>query len=496
MNLTRQIRVQLLIFGAVALTVVGIVVVNYLQAPRLLLGIGRYTVAVEMAETGGLYRGGNVTYRGVNVGRVHDVRLTGDGAEAVLRLDSKIAIPATDLVAEVHSMSGVGEQYVALTPSTEGGPVLKNGDVIPRDRTFLPPDFNTLLAATNRGLAAIPRDDLKTVVDESYTAVGGLGPELARLVKGVTRLSIDARTNLESLITLIDDSGPILDSQIRSADSIARWTANSSDVTGQLRDNDVSLRGILQEGPAALQETQRLLERLEPTLPVVLANLVSIGDVAVTYRDNLEGILVLVPQITAMAQGALLAQKGTKQAYRGIYLDFNLNMNLPPNCTTGFLPAQQQRSPLFEDYPDRPPGNLYCRVPQDSTLTGVRGARNYPCVTRPGKRAPTVKMCESDEPYIPLNDGFNWKGDPNATWTGQEVPQLDPDEGAPPPEASPEDDGALPAADTVPMAVSGYDPDTGRYVGPDGNVYAQSNLIRGAGEEWTWQQMLIPPSGN
>lgn len=58
----------------------------------------------------------------------------------------------------------------------------------------------------------------------------------------------------------------------------------------------------------------------------------------------------------------------------------------------------------------------------------MRGARNIPCGTVPGKRAPTVKLCESDEPYLPLNDGYNWKGDPNATvpglGSGQDIPQT------------------------------------------------------------------------
>src|SRR5208337_4783421 len=116
------------------------------------------------------------------------------------------------------------------------------------------------------------------------------------------------------------------------------------------------------------------------------------------------------------------------------FLSFNLNLNFPPPCTTGFLPIQQQRAASYEDAPDVPKGDFYCRIPQDSNITGVRGARNYPCETRPGKRAPTVKLCESNEEYVPLNDGFNWKGDPNATWTGQDVPQLAPGTGpgAPP----------------------------------------------------------------
>jgi len=32
----------------------------------------------------------------------------------------------------------------------------------------------------------------------------------------------------------------------------------------------------------------------------------------------------------------------------------------------------------------------------------VRGARNYPCMGHPGKRAPTVQICDSDKPYEPL----------------------------------------------------------------------------------------------
>ena len=74
----------------------------------------------------------------------------------------------------------------------------------------------------------------------------------------------------------------------------------------------------------------------------------------------------------------------------GDYLTLNLNLNLPPPCTTGFIPTQQQRIPSLQDYPDRAPGDVYCRIPQDAPFN-VRGARNLPCVTVPGKRAPTAK---------------------------------------------------------------------------------------------------------
>ncbi|MGB0438086.1 MAG: MCE family protein, partial [Mycobacterium sp.] len=404
-----------------------------------------------------------------------------------LSLNSNPEIPA-DLVAEVHSQTAVGELFVMLLPQSADGPKLRDGDVIPRDRATVPPDVNTILELTNRGLKAIPQENLRTVIDETYVAVGGLGPELRRLVAGTATLAIDARENLDSLTTVIDDTKPILDSQIDTGGSIRAWAANLASVTGQLQSQDGSVSGLLSNGPGAADEVRALFDQLQPTLPIVLANLVSVGEVAVTYQPNLEQILVLLPQGTAVTQAIGVAKKGTKQDYMGDYLTLNLNLNIPPPCTTGFLPAQQQRAASFQDYPDRPEGDLYCRVPQDGPFN-VRGARNVPCVTRPGKRAPSVALCESDEEYVPLNDGFNWKGDPNATLSGQPVPQQRP--GSPPAEVAP-----APAPPPPPIAAAEYDPVSGTYVGPDGRVFTQSNLAQSAAEEQTWQTMLLPPTGN
>lgn len=483
MRLTRRILVQLTIFGVLAATALGVMVFGYMRLPAL-VGIGQYRVTVELPETGGLYPRANVTYRGSEVGIVESVSLTDTGVQAVLSLDSGVRIPA-DVEAEVHSVSAVGEQYVQLVPRSGGGPELRDGDVIPRDRTSVPPDVNTVLELTNRGLDAIPRENLQTVVDEAYEAVGGLGPELRRLVSGSTALATEARQNLDSLITLVDESQPVLNSQTDTAPSIRAWAANLAEISSQLRDQDTAVAGLLDKGPGAAEEVRALFDRLQPTLPVVLANLVSVGEVAVAYQPSLEQLLVLLPQGTAITQAVGVAKKNTKQDYMGDYLVFNLNLNLPPPCTTGFLPAQQQRSPVFEDYPDRPEGDLYCRVPQDAPFN-VRGARNLPCITRPGKRAPTWRMCESDEQYVPLNDGYNWKGDPNATLSGQGIPQL-PGGGtpAPPPESAP--------APVPPIAAVEYDPATGKYVGPDGKVYTQSNPAPEANGDRSWQSLLLPP---
>jgi phospholipid/cholesterol/gamma-HCH transport system substrate-binding protein len=485
LHLKKRTVIQLAVLVVVTITATSVLSLAYLRLPSLMFSAGQYDVTVKLPVSGGLYARGNVTYLGVQVGLVKDVRLTKDGVEALLSLQSDVTIPS-DLDAQVHSQTAVGEQYVELVPRNATSTPLKNGDVIPVDRTTVAPDINELLGATNRGLKAIPGDNLKTVIDESYTAFNGLGPDLSRLVKGSASLAIDARNNLKDLTNLADNSASLLDTQTDTSDSVQAWASHLAIITGQMQTHDDDLNGVLRNGPEAFAETKQLLDRLQPTLPIVLANLVTLAPVLVTYQASLEQLLVLVPIGVQIVQGAMLADKDSKSPYAGLNLNFNMNLNLPPPCTTGFLPPQQMRAPSAVDYPERPAGDLYCRIPQDS-MFDVRGARNLPCVTRPGKRAPTVKLCESDENYVPLNDGFNWKGDPNATLSGQGVPSPPPDSAAP--------QQAHPAEAPPPVAVAQYDPATGRYVGPDGKVYRQSDLNQSAHQGKSWQNMLLPPPG-
>ena len=496
LRLSRRIWTQLAILASITVIAIGVMAFGFVKVPAL-LGIGRYTVTVDLPSSGGLYPTSVVNYRGSEVGSVKSVDVTRDGVRAVLSLDSGIAIPS-DVTASVHSRSAVGEQFLELTPRSgtakDTGPKLRDGAVIPVGRAQVPVDIGFLLDATNRALQAIPQDNLHTVVDEAAKAVAGLGPELSRLVDGSTALAIDAGNTTDPIAKLIDQSAPVLNSQVRTSDSIATWARRVNSITSQLKAQDTAVADLLNVGGPALDEGTALFDRLAPTLPVLLANLVSLGKIAVDYHNDLEQLLVLYPQGTAVMSAIAMPDSDAKQDYKGVYLDFNLNLNLPPPCNTGFLPVQQQRIPSKQDYPDRPAGELYCRIPQDSDMN-VRGVRNTPCETKPGKRAPTIEMCESDEQYVPLNDGLYWKGDPNATLSGQGVPQYPPGTDlsrVPPLNVLPRPPGAAAPGPAPPAAVP-YDPATGSYLGPDGRTYTKSDLADGTKGK-TWQSIVMPPS--
>jgi virulence factor Mce-like protein len=392
--LTRFVRNQLIIFTIASVVGVGVMLFAYMQVPTL-LGIGRLAVTLEMPAAGGLYQFSNVTYRGVQVGKVTEVNLTETGAEAKLSLETSPKIPA-DLKAEVRSVSAVGEQYVDLRPNTDSGPYLEDGSRIPVQNTTIPQAVGPVLDQLSALVDSIPGDRISDLLDESFKAFNGAGPDFQSLLDSAAKLSADANGVSDEARTLIDDSGPLLDSQAETTDSIRTWARSLAGVTGQLEENDPEFRTVLERGPGFAQEVTSLLDQIKPTLPVLLANLTTVGQILVTYNHSLEQLIVMFPGIIAAQQSFGLPSKNPT----GLpFADFALTIGDPTPCTVGFLPPSQWRSPEDETSIDTPDG-LYCKLPQDSP-TNVRGARNYPCQAHPGKRAPTVELCNDPRGYIP-----------------------------------------------------------------------------------------------
>src|SRR5262245_5429019 len=138
--LTRFVRIQLIIFTIAGLVGMSVMAFKYLQVQSF-LGVGRLEVTLELPASGGLYQFSNVTYRGVQVGKVTNVEAvrtgTKDSVRATLSLDTSVKIPA-NLTANVRSVSAIGEQYVDLVPKTSKPPYLHDGSVIAMTDTTLP----------------------------------------------------------------------------------------------------------------------------------------------------------------------------------------------------------------------------------------------------------------------------------------------------------------------------------------------------------------------
>lgn len=433
----RLTRMQLMIFGIVTVLTVGAISIFYLHLPAA-VGIGTYNVNANFVAGGGIYQNANVTYRGVTVGRVESVGLAPDGVVAKMRLNSNTTIPE-NVTATVKSVSAVGEQYVDLIPPDDPSTdKLRNGSTIDQQNTRVGQDIAGLLHEADTLVSSIGDSRLQDLLRETFKAFNGSGPELARLIESSRLLVDEANNNYEQTTKLIDQAGPFLDAQIRGGDDIRSLADGLARFTGEVANADPQLRTTLKTVPGATAEANTAFSGIRPTFPVLAANLANFGRIGVIYSKSLEQALVIFPALMS----ALNTVAGGVPTDEGGKLDFKIDLGDPPPCNVGFVPATEIRSPADETLRELPP-DLYCKTAQNDPAV-VRGARNYPCMEFPGKRAPTVQLCRDPNGYVPI--GSNpWRGPPIPYGTpiedGRNIlppnkfpnipPQVDPDPGPP-----------------------------------------------------------------
>lgn len=346
--ITRSTRVKVAVFALVSLLGVAFVAVRYVG-----LFQPGYTVYADFADSGGAFANAAVTYRGVPVGRVESVTLHSGGARVRLRLDRGVRVPA-DLHAVVSQRSAVGEQYVDLRPDTDTGPYLRAGAVIPRGRTGVPLPPETLLANLDALVRSVDPQALSVVIDELGAAFEGSETALRRILDATGLLLDTATANLPQTVTLIRDGNTVLGTQIASADQIRRWAAGLAQLAATLRAADPDLRRILANGPPAARELVALLDGLDPSMGMLLANLTAVNGIAARRLPGIEQILVVYPIVVS---GGFTVTPGDGTAHFGLVV----NANDPPACTYG-----QSRD---------------CTGADRARGSGVRGAANAP---RPG----------------------------------------------------------------------------------------------------------------
>jgi phospholipid/cholesterol/gamma-HCH transport system substrate-binding protein len=515
--LTRLIRIQLVVFTIVTVIVLVALGWYYVRLPSL-LGIGRYTLYVQLPRSGGLYATANVTYRGIEIGKITSVQPTERGVRAAMSIDERYKIPI-DSSANVHSVSAIGEQYLDLVSTGNPGQYFMNGQTI--TKSTVPAEIGPALDAANHSLEALPREKIATLLDETSQAFGGLGPSLQRLIDSTQGIAHDFKDNLNPVNDIIAHSAPILDSQVNSSDPIRRWAANLNIITTQTAKQDQALRSGLQQAAPTVDALTAVFNDVRESLPQTLANLEIVIDMLKRYHKNVEQILVGIPELVSEGDTSIALHPGK------VMVNGRVQINQPPPCLTGFLPPSQWRSPADTRGADLP-ADTYCRIPQDNQGNSVRGARNFPCVDVPGKRAATPRECHSHEPYVPL--GTNpWYGDPNQILTcpapaarcdqsvrpGQVIPApsinngrnpapADQVPGSPPPVSDPL---TRPGQGTVrcsgqqpnpciytpaPSPTAIYTPQSGEVVAPDGTTFAITSSTN-LGDDG-WKQMLTPAS--
>jgi phospholipid/cholesterol/gamma-HCH transport system substrate-binding protein len=365
--LTRTTRIQLVAFAVIALLVLAYTAFHYASLGRVIGLRGYYTVQMDLSNAGGIFPNGDVTYRGVSVGRVGALRLTPTGVVADLNISSSAPPIPAQLHAVVADLSAVGEEYVDLRPTTTTGPYLAEGSVIPRENTVIPLPVTSLLTSVNTLATSLPLASLRVVLNELAIGFADQGVNIQQLIDGQSKLVRAASATVSQSITLTEDSQVVLATQNAESAAFISFAHDIRLFAGQLAASDSDLRRLVVTGTGASTQVAGLITDISPSLGALIANLLTTSEVSLTRGSNLTELLSALP--AAIAAGSTVIS--TKGARFGVALTF---FN-PLPCTAGYQ-GTKIRNGL--DTSPGPPLNTKARCTSPPTKTNVRGSANAP----------------------------------------------------------------------------------------------------------------------
>jgi phospholipid/cholesterol/gamma-HCH transport system substrate-binding protein len=366
--LSTATKLKLATFTLLSVLVMGYTGIHYANLGGTVGQPGYYVVRLDLAQAGGIFSHADVTYRGISVGRVGDIRLTATGVEADLDINNTAPKIPARLQAAVADLSAVGEQYVDLRPDTASGPYLTAGMVIPQRDTQLPLPVTDLLNSVNTLALSLPLGTLRDLLNEMATGFGRQGANLAAILDGNQALVRALSATAPQTITLINAGKTVLATQIAESGALNSFAASARLLARQLRASDPDLSKLITSAPKAAAQVADLLAGTNPGLAVLIANLLTTSKVTLTRGQALEELLSALP--ADIAAGSTVITNGG--ANFGVALTF---FN-PLPCTAGYG-GTVDRNGLDTSPP--PPLNTSagCTLPASSGVD-VRGSAHAP----------------------------------------------------------------------------------------------------------------------
>jgi phospholipid/cholesterol/gamma-HCH transport system substrate-binding protein len=408
--ITRRTKIQLLIFVVITLLGVSFVGARYAKLDRYFVD-DSYEVTAHFTNSGGAFAGGQVTYRGVSVGKVDRLVLTDDGVDVVLKIDNEHDDIPADSRAIIGNGSAVGEQYVELQPQSDDKPYLHDSSEIAMDDTQIPIATETLLANISTTVSSVDQEALKTTVDEFSKAFAGTGEDLQRLIDSGNSFIETANANFDVTTALIRDSNTVLHGQIDSESAIRNFATELSGFSSVLAGSDPDLRRLIETGSTSTIELRDFIETNRVELGSLMNNLVTTGEIVVRHLDGIKQVLVIYPYVV---EGGFTVV--SKSPDTGLYdAHFGMIMSETAPCTNGYQgtnkrrPSDGSNAAMNED----------ARCTDPPTASNPRGAQNAP------RRAPASYDAPVAGYFDPDTGEFTWGDvDPALAATGTVAPQT------------------------------------------------------------------------
>jgi phospholipid/cholesterol/gamma-HCH transport system substrate-binding protein len=327
-NLFRMVALVVTVlagFGYILFDVIGLRVIN-----------PRFGVTVMLDNAGGIYTGSDVTYRGVDVGRVTGLTLTRTGVAVHLGIDPGTKIPANS-TASVRELDAAGEQYMDLVPSSSSGPDLKSGSVIGVRRTSVPISIDATLIDFGQLLTSVDTKNIEALNQELAAGLGGTGPQFRTLVTDLTNLMVSLRQSQGSQINLQVDGNKVLREAIHTNKEFASFSNSLRRLTGQIAASNKNLGSLITNGATANRNVHTLLYNDSGSIESFIHGLGTITSTAYAREPAIQALFQALPLFATNL--AAISSGGTVHTE----LLYNTDNSVCPYLPASLIPSPTQK---------------------------------------------------------------------------------------------------------------------------------------------------------
>ena len=408
--ISRLTKIQLIIFAIVTVLGGAFVGGRYAQIDRLFVDRS-YPVTAQFSDSGGIFAGAQVTYRGIPVGKVGKLQFKDNGVRATLDIEDSAPKIPSDVLAVVANKSAIGEQFVDLQPRGNSGPYLTKGSAISVKNTRIPIDTTTLLVDTNDLVKSVNTDDLRTVVDELGQAFESTGPDLATILDTSSAFIKEADDNIDVTRALIRGSGTVLQTQIDKQESIQTFSRNLRLFSDSFAAADPDLRRLLDKGSVSAASLRQVVDENAETLGKAVNDLVTANKPLSENVLGLQAIFLLYPYLVEGSFSVLDPREENGKTVYNAKFGLVLAGGVPPAPVCSYDENGQDASG-YRDRRDESvisdqefDTNLDCKVPNKIARQVCKTELN-------GQKAlrPTPEYCKDESDALPRSAVSNDSG--------------------------------------------------------------------------------------
>jgi phospholipid/cholesterol/gamma-HCH transport system substrate-binding protein len=342
--ISNRIKINLVAFLVISLGLA------YAMATQVLSVLQpRYSVYAMFPDAGGVFTNQEVTYRGITVGQVGEMRVTEEGVSIELLIEKTYdEIPKEDVEARVMFKSAVGEQFVDILPASDEEPYLADGDEIPMDQNSIPVSTQELLTTLEAVMRGVPPDALKGTVDALGVGLTGHGPDIATIIESMAELAQLFADRAPEVQGILREGSEVGAAFVESGDDFEAAIRELVSVSEELAEDRPHIAELLRNTNLASEEVVALLRDYDTNVERFLPRFAELNALQAEHRDDLSDIFIHLPDgLTAVAKSF---EPKTGMIRFGLVTD-----NENHACSYG----TERRRPYARD-PKTPPKNASC----------------------------------------------------------------------------------------------------------------------------------------